>query len=324
MQPDTTSQPQPATVYIYALKCPDTLQVRYIGKSTDPRARLRHHLDTGSRQSNTHKNHWINSLLAVGKRPFLEVLETTTEVEWPQREQYYIQCYKALGRLTNSTNGGEGAPGCPQSPETVAKRVAKNTGRKRTPEQIANMKAGASKRLSNSSYRDDLIARTKARVCKKVHRFDAMGCFIDSFPSVAAMCRALQWPKEQVTNKLGWARGTGWHLEFQLRYATSCANEQEEPVCLEWVRPTRVRQKRTPEQCERSAKAGKSRTPAQLAQAKQNSRKVIRFTANGELMDAFCSIEEMCRETDLRSWPVYSVLNGRQKTYRGFMFKYAE
>jgi hypothetical protein len=316
--------PMERAVFIYALKCPVTLEVRYVGKSNDPKARLRHHLDTRSRKSISHKNHWLNSLLANGRRPLLEILEVTTEADWPQREQYYIQLHRASGKLTNATGGGEGAPGCKQSPETVAKRVAKNTGKRRTPEQIATLRAAAAKRLFGPNWCSSLVA-LQTRVSKRVHRFDASGNHLDSYPSVAAMCRALLWPREQVTNSLGSRRGTGRYLQFQVRYATYTTTGIEEvPVCNPWVRPERVHRERTPEQRAKSSASAQTRSPVQLARAAQNSRRINRLMPSGQLVDCFDSVTAMCRETGFKSYAVYAVLNQYNKTHCGYTFQYAE
>lgn len=59
---------------------------------------------------------------------------------------------KVSGRhLVNLTWGGDGTSGYTykQSQETIASRVAKNTGKKRTPAQRENLKRGARKRFSN-------------------------------------------------------------------------------------------------------------------------------------------------------------------------------
>jgi hypothetical protein len=64
------------------------------------------------------------------------VFENLTEEEAFQCEIDSILEFKYFGfDLVNFTNGGEGTSGVKQSSETIAKRVSKNTGKTRTPEQ---------------------------------------------------------------------------------------------------------------------------------------------------------------------------------------------
>jgi GIY-YIG catalytic domain len=88
---------------IYALTEPDTGEVRYIGKSVTPKERHRKHLRD---RTDTHRGRWIRSLLVVGKRPGLLILETGTG-DWIAAEVKWIAHYQS-DRLTNATPGGEG------------------------------------------------------------------------------------------------------------------------------------------------------------------------------------------------------------------------
>lgn len=112
------------TDYIYALLCPEG-EIRYIGKSTDPVARLRAHLSKArSGETKHHAANWIRSLLSAGKKPSVEILLKVPEGEpWQPYEIRLISEFKADGhRLTNSTGGGDGF--FDVSPEAIAKRVA--------------------------------------------------------------------------------------------------------------------------------------------------------------------------------------------------------
>jgi hypothetical protein len=88
---------------------PETGEVRYIGKSTDPKRRLANHL---CETSACHRTHWLRSLAARGLKPVLVTLEVV-EGRWPwqEAERWWIARGRALGwRLTNSTSGGDGVP----------------------------------------------------------------------------------------------------------------------------------------------------------------------------------------------------------------------
>lgn len=56
--------------FIYTLKDPITDEIRYVGKSDDPKNRLVEHLKK-SKYNKTHKNNWIISLLDKDLKPIL-------------------------------------------------------------------------------------------------------------------------------------------------------------------------------------------------------------------------------------------------------------
>jgi len=147
---------------IYALKNPRTGEVRYIGwTSRSVKLRLKAHIDSAlaaGRVRGSHKNRWVLSLLSIGLRPELEVIETGTGDGWAEAERRWIATYRERNaNLLNRSDGGEGNPGCvfsakarqkisetakswKRSPEHMAKwhaaALAANTGRKRDPKAV--------------------------------------------------------------------------------------------------------------------------------------------------------------------------------------------
>ncbi len=99
--------------YIYALIEPDTNTIRYIGKSDNPKKRLRIHL-TEARKNNhiSHRVNWLRKLIQMGKKPRLIILEVCNVNEWADCERKWIAKYRTDGvELVNNTDGGEGAVG---------------------------------------------------------------------------------------------------------------------------------------------------------------------------------------------------------------------
>lgn len=93
------------TTFIYVLKDPTTQEIRYVGKSNDPKRRLSKHLNN-KKDLGTHKRNWLNTLT---EKPILEVIKEFPKDEWQKHEKYYIEYYLSLGcDLVNWGDGGEG------------------------------------------------------------------------------------------------------------------------------------------------------------------------------------------------------------------------
>lgn len=93
-------------IYIYVLKHPITNEVRYVGKTTNPKTRLYNHIQMVN-IGKTHCKSWIKSLLIQSLKPILQVIEECDK-DCSIREQYWIEYYKRLGnKLCNHTIGGE-------------------------------------------------------------------------------------------------------------------------------------------------------------------------------------------------------------------------
>lgn len=93
------------TTYIYILKDPTTCEIRYVGKSNNPKRRLIHHLNKNN-DVGTHKRNWIDSL---DSKPILEIIKEVSRDEWQEQEKFYINYYLSIGcNLVNWSDGGEG------------------------------------------------------------------------------------------------------------------------------------------------------------------------------------------------------------------------
>ena len=94
--------------FIYVLRCPLTKEIRYVGKTNNPKERYHNHLNRAL-DKGTHKRNWINSLRKKGIRPIFEIIKKVSIGEWKGWEKYYIKYYKSKGcKLINIMDGGEG------------------------------------------------------------------------------------------------------------------------------------------------------------------------------------------------------------------------
>ena len=97
---------------IYALICPITNNIRYIGKTTSTlEKRLKRHK---KEKNNTYKSRWIFKLKKLNLIDDLKIIliEECVKEELNIREIFYIKNYKENGfDLTNTTDGGDGSLG---------------------------------------------------------------------------------------------------------------------------------------------------------------------------------------------------------------------
>lgn len=133
--------------FIYGLLDPDTLELRYVGKTTQPKIRYRQHLFPSQLKPKTHRNAWIKLLLTLNKKLGFIILERDG-LDGAAREIAWIAEVRWLGaNLVNGTNGEDDHKvGHPLSLETRRKIGLAHLGAKRSPEQIANMKASQTKK----------------------------------------------------------------------------------------------------------------------------------------------------------------------------------
>ena len=162
--------------HIYILSDPETGVVRYIGKTRDPKARMRNHI---GRKENNHKGNWIESLRRKNLLPEVTFIDEVPTEEWSFWEQHWIQVFRGWGfPLTNANaGGGEHAYFTPElkvkhkasftedvrqdmrekaitnlaNPETKAKHVAATRAAMQRPEVKAKMVADEKTRLSRSA-----------------------------------------------------------------------------------------------------------------------------------------------------------------------------
>jgi len=100
-------------VFIYGLVDPETMQIRYIGKTVNPEQRLASHCHE---KSACHRSHWIQSLKAKGLKPSIVCIEEIRgDWPWQESERFWIALATRSGwPITNNTSGGDGVPDLPK------------------------------------------------------------------------------------------------------------------------------------------------------------------------------------------------------------------
>lgn len=90
--------------YIYILSDPETLEPRYVGKTTNIKIRFRRHIKDMNKK-NTYLYTWVRTLK---DNPIIEVIDEV-ENNWQFWKQFWISQLKTWGfKLTNLTIGGDG------------------------------------------------------------------------------------------------------------------------------------------------------------------------------------------------------------------------
>lgn len=168
---------------IYGLSDPRTGAIRYVGVTFRGKRRFNEHLSRAVRGGRTHRDCWIRSLIAAGVRPVYEILETGYGDGWQTRECYWIAHHRALGDLTNLTDGGDGAPGYIPTPELRRKwsalragvpyapgRRSAMLGRTHPPEVREKISAAGTGRRHTEASRSKLSAAHTGKKLSEEHR----------------------------------------------------------------------------------------------------------------------------------------------------------
>ena len=98
------------TTFIYTLSTEEEPNnIRYIGKTNNPKDRLKRHTQSCYLIEGTYKANWLKSELNKGRTPILTVIDEVPLEEWQMWEKYWIEQFKSWGfNLTNGTKGGDG------------------------------------------------------------------------------------------------------------------------------------------------------------------------------------------------------------------------
>lgn len=197
------------TVYIYALIDPVSNQIRYIGKTTDIRRRLRRHINERFLHD-SYKDRWIRKLIDDGVYPELEIVDEVNKSDWSYWEKFYISYFKYIGcSLTNGTKGGDEPPSTKGRKHTIESRLKMsntkkgkpipwlNDGNERTEKHRQNLSKSCKGRQSpnkgnvyTKEHRDKLSNASTSK--KKVRQMGIDGTLIKVWDSISLAQRTLQ------------------------------------------------------------------------------------------------------------------------------------
>jgi hypothetical protein len=236
--------------YIYTLSCPDG-NIRYVGKSIDPKRRLNEHIKNYNK-SISYKNNWIKSLIEKGEYPIISIID---EVEYEDSsffEIFWICQIKSWGfNLTNLTLGGEGTIGYKftfeqiqkmKKPKSIEHKIKiRNTqiGRKLNDDWKNNIKKGCknSKKVLDANRK---IGKDKEI---EVYQYDKFNLLINKFQSIkdAFEITGINHISECINGKRKMSNGFFWskHLltekEFILKDVKILINNRNEKISFEFI-----------------------------------------------------------------------------------------
>lgn len=145
--------------YIYGLVDPTNNEIRYIGKTVNPKNRLSGHITESKKLNITHyRAKWIRKLTSIGFRPEIKFLRVCSLDDFEKYETEYIKIY-SNNRLTNSDETGQG-----------------NKNRKR-----------------------EVLDRQSESMGRKVYQYDLEGNFIKEYRSVRTAAKELNTNHANIT-----------------------------------------------------------------------------------------------------------------------------
>jgi len=98
-------------LYVYALRCPSTGDIRYVGKTNSLKTRLKRYVacNPNDKKHNLQFYTWLEELRSIGVKPLITVLSICNDDNWGQAEKDWINFLRESGcSLLNLATGGRG------------------------------------------------------------------------------------------------------------------------------------------------------------------------------------------------------------------------
>jgi hypothetical protein len=177
------------SAFIYSLEYPEG-NVRYIGKTIDPKRRLSGHLYPNVNEKGGRKGNWIKSLKKKGVRPIMNIIDIVSRENANFWEIHYISLFKSFGfDLTNNTFGGDGQS---HMTEETRKKISKKIRKLREHSTVWNKGIKCSEELK-------LKFSLSRSIRWEILQFDCQGNFIKEWLSSGQIKRELNYDSSSVT-----------------------------------------------------------------------------------------------------------------------------
>ena len=153
---------------VYGLSSSSDARIRYVGQTiTDVYDRLKNHIRHARKYPHRHLSCWIKSVISSGHSIVVEVL--VSDAKWNETEISVIAEMRASGaNLVNATSGGDGALGVAWTDERRKNLSLAMTGKKKSPEHIANVSAAKRGMRLSDETKKKISAALKGRAPKNL------------------------------------------------------------------------------------------------------------------------------------------------------------
>ena len=196
-------------VFIYGLVEKNNNTLKYIGKTTDIKRRLRRHINERFLHD-SYKDRWIRKMVNYNIDIDIIIIDSVEQKEWQYWEKFYISYYKYIGcKLTNGTNGGDEPPSTKGRKHTEESKLKMsktkkgkpvpwlNDGKERTEDHKKNLSKSLKGRKSPNKGKKFNEERRKklseSSTCKKkVKQIDLEGNVIKIWDSISQAQKTLQ------------------------------------------------------------------------------------------------------------------------------------
>jgi group I intron endonuclease len=161
-------------IFIYGLYDPRNDELRYVGKSKNPKHRLFEHINTVKNGEISSKAKWLKELIDNGYIPLVKILEKTNADNWEEVEKRWIEKCRLEGlNLLNVAEGGSNPPdwlGRKQSIFHIRKRVEARQAKgnyhhsDETKRKLSEKKKGTQAGPNNPFYGKHHTEETKQKI----------------------------------------------------------------------------------------------------------------------------------------------------------------
>jgi hypothetical protein len=322
------------TTYIYGISHRGL--IRYIGKSNNPRRRLYQHINE---KSNKHKYNWLNNIIKNNDRPTIEIIDEVPEEEWQFWEQYWISQFKTWEfKLLNATNGGDGANGYKHAEHSKKKMRKSKLGTTLPQEQRDKIsKSVKQKFIENPGYN-----RSGNNLKKEIDRELLYKLYITENLSTPKIAKILGFGKKKIWDSLKenniskpkevWKKQLSTQpKKVVLQYDLS-GNFIKEWLGLDIIQKELVINKSNIANCCRGiAKSAGGyiwRYKDEFIEININKlndkiRPVRQYDLSGSFIKEYSSIRETV-DYGFNDGNVQSCCVGKQKSHKGFIWRYSE
>ncbi len=287
---------------VYLISHPNSKHF-YIGKTNDLKVRTNKHLEDSIRKNKTFIHQWLQKY----PEPVIEILEENIDEETAfLYERMYISLFRSWNlSLMNMTNGGDGASGYRHTDETKAKISKIHKGLVYSEESrklMSEKRKGEKHWLYGKHFTEEHklnASMSHTKIHRKVNVYDMNGNFIKQCDTPSKALREIIPEYKQSTGDI---------LTNCRRFQLSCGGYIFQFSDDDKIEEILQRLKTSPV---------------------HKQQKIYQYALNDEFINEYensYQAEKALKEQGInaRSSDIRSCCKGKQKTCRGFKFKYAE